>query len=310
MSSTFAPHNFALKPLGMGTACLRRGREFAVWGGLILALGTGGIGVKVTWAQSPEESRPESSAAGASPDSAISAPAAIVPEASRGAVLEAERTDTIEAERPPSPPDLRTAEPSLASPVPAMVPSRPSPVPQPSRERVVLGTDLRTPGQRSTESLRAQAEVKAAPFWARDDAGVTFADGTLVLRSRRFSSPAEACQELTSLAVTWLRHKFESETGRAIADPVKVLRQEAELELVLQSYVQDIALNEQKVLETPMYIGHLRLPVTDTLRERVYADWRAQLVTQRLFELLGGAALLSGVFVVIGRYLRSVPESQ
>jgi len=310
MSSTFAPPTFASRTLGMGAACLRRGREIAVWGGMLLALGSGGIGVEVTWAQSPEESRPENAAAGASPDSAISAPAAIVPEASRGAVLEAERTDTIEAERPPAPPDLRPAEPALAWPVPAQVPSSPSPVPQPSRERVVLGTDLRTPGQRSTESLWAQAEVQVAPSWARDDAGVTFADGKLVLRSRRFSSPQEACQELTNLAVTWLRQKYESETGRAIADPVGVLRQSNDLELVLQSYLQDIALNDQKVLETPMYIGHLRLPVTDTLRERVYADWRAQLVNQRLFELVGGAALLSGMFVVMGRFLRNFPESQ
>lgn len=289
----------------MSAACLRRGREIAVRGGLMLALGLAGIGVEVTWAQSPAESRPDNAASGVSPDTAISAPAAIVPEASSGPVLEAERTDTIEAGRPPAPPDLPPAEPA-----PALAPVTPGPVPQPSRERVILGTDLRTPGQRSPESLWAQAEVKVAPSWARDDAGVTSADGTLVLRSRRFSSPGEACQELTSLAVTWLRQKYESETGRAIADPVGVLRQEADLELVLQTYVQDIALNDQKVLEAPMYIGHLRLPITDTLRERVYADWRAQLVDQRLLELVGMAALCSAICGVVGRYLRTFPESR
>lgn len=305
MSSTLTPNISATLTRGIVAAGLRRVRETAVWSGLVLATGLGGIGVEVTWAQSPEEPRPDHAASSAIPDSAIPGPAAAIPEANSGPVLEAERTDTIEAERFPAPPDARPAEPARDS-----VPAGTEPARQPSRERVVLGTDLRTPGQRSTEWLWAQSEVKVAPSWARDDAGVTSADGTLVLRSRRFSSPEEACQELTTLAVTWLRQKYESETGRAIADPVGVLRQEADLELVLQSYVQDIALNDQKVLETPMYIGHLRLPVTDTLRERVYADWRAQLVDQRLFELVGMAALCSAICFVVGRYLRTFPESR
>ena len=305
MSSPFDPRNSAIPTRGITAVCLRRVTATAVWGGLILALGLGGIGVEVTWAQSADVPGPETAAARSNPGTANPGTDAAVPQAHKEPVLEAERTDTIDAERPAAPPDVRPAEPASTP-----VPKGASPVLQPSRERVILEPDPRTPGQRSTPSLSAQTTVQVAPAWARAESGVSFADGTLVLRSRRFSSPEEACQELTNLVVTWLRQKYESETGGAIADPVGVLRQSTDLELVLQSYVQDIALNDQKVLETPMFIGHLRLPVTEALRERVYADWRAQLVNQRLIELVGGAALLSGMFVVMGRFLRNFPESQ
>lgn len=325
MSSTREPQISHQGLPGMRATCRRVLRETVVCGGLVLLVALGGMGVEVTWAQSAGEPRP---AEGTAQTHLGPAPAA--QPANGVAVVEVERPDTIEAERPPAPPEAHsgdtnsTAAPSAAhnapeAPSPATLQPRgprvdlvPAESPLASRlgndsprDRVVLGHDLLAPGQRSPQVLRAKAEVNVAPSWAREDSRLSLADGTLVLRSRRFSSPEEAWDDLTTLAVSWLRQKYEPETGRSIADPVGVLRQEPDLELVQQRYVQNIALNDGKVLEAPMYIAHLRLPVTDSLRQFVYADWRAQLVQQRLLQLVGGAALLSGVLFISGRALRT-----
>ena len=267
----------------------RVARGVALWGWLTVFLGGGGISVEVVWGQTdaagkPLESVPEVEREAVSTDPLSTSP---TPEL-------AEWPESPEAERSSPTDDVQPA-----APVPGSAPTS-----TPTRERVVLDTKPLNQGQSSPRQLWSSHVVTAAPEWARAESGVTFSDGLLVLRSRRFSSAEEAWQDVTALAVDWLRQKYEPETGRSIADPVGVLRQEAGLELVLQSYLQDIPLNDQKVLEAPMSIAHLRLPVTDSLRERVYADWRAQLVGQRVSELLGGAAVLSGIFALLGRRLR------
>jgi hypothetical protein len=260
-------------------------RTVALWCGLTVSLGWGGIAGEMVWGQDtpgpPLESVPGVELEAVPPDATSTSP-------------------TPELAEWPASPEAERSSPNDDQPKAA--PLSPS---APTRERVILDTKPLEQGKSSTRQLWSSHVVTAAPEWARGESGVSFSDGLLVLRSRRFSSAEEAWQDLTTLAVDWLRQKYEPETGRSIGDPVGVLRQEEGLELVLQSYLQDIPLSDQKVLETPMSIAHLRLPVTDTLRERVYADWRAQLVDQRLWELLGGAAVLSGVFALLGRSLRA-----
>ena len=264
---------------------VRMCRGLLVAAGLVLGLGLGGISVEVVWAQPGTPVRPEAETS-LPAESAVTTPAETAeqgPGAGAG-LIEAERAEAEKSSAPP------TAVP-------------------PERERVVLNEQKSSldgwPSGVASDLLTGHQVSTESPEWSRPESGVTESDGVLLVRSRRFSSPKEACQDLTELAVGWLRQKYEPEMGREIQNPVAVLRQNVDKVLVLQSYVQEIPLNGQKVIETPMYIAHLRMLVTPELREAVYSDWRAQLLNLSLVQLVGGAAMLSLAFAGLGRWLRS-----
>jgi len=270
--------------------CVRTCRSLLVGTGLVIGLGLGGVSVEVVWAQQAAPTLPEAE----QPVTAEAAPAESVVSPLESSSRDGQQNSAgaIDAELPESP-----AEPS--SPAPTM----------PERERVVLQGDhwpqIRSGNQSSTDLLMGTDVSSEIPDWGREESGVTEHDGVLVVRSRRFSSPEEAWRDLTVLAVAWLRQKYEPETGHAIRNPVAVLHQNPDKMLMLQTYLQDISLNDQKVIETPMYIAHLKMMATPALREGVYADWRAQLVNRSLLTLVGGAAMLSVACAGIGRWMRS-----
>ena len=129
-----------------------------------------------------------------------------------------------------------------------------------------------------------------------------------LIRSHRFTTPEEAWRDLQALTAEWLNRRFQPETGTSIQFPGEVLRQAPPGELALQQYDQTIELSDQKTLRTKMYIAHLKLPLSPQLRELVYADWRSQKVSLRMWTLLGGAAAATLVFALLGWWLRSSPR--
>jgi len=148
-----------------------------------------------------------------------------------------------------------------------------------------------------TGVLRARSIVYEEPDWARkgpvpDDKGILVS-----LSSQRFATLDEAQQQVTRLAVGYVKNFYASEhPARGEWNvPVSVIDQYAVNTIVGQQIEKDFG---------KMYLVHLRLNLNDRLRGSLQETWRGQIVTQRLWMLGGGVGLMTLLLGTTAGYFR------
>jgi hypothetical protein len=148
-----------------------------------------------------------------------------------------------------------------------------------------------------TGRLHARSIVSEEPDWVRngtipDDKGIL-----VPLSSQRFATIEEAEQQVTRLAVGYLKNFYAREhPARGEWNvPVSIIDRDAVNTIVAQQIEKDFG---------KMYLVHLRLNLNDRLRGSLQEAWRGQVVTQRLWMLGGGVGLMTLLLGTAAGYFR------
>jgi hypothetical protein len=132
-----------------------------------------------------------------------------------------------------------------------------------------------------TGTLHVQKTEKGAPDWAEKDPVATD-DGVLVaLSSQRFATLAEAEQQVTSQAASYIKNHYRDEYPLSgdWTVPVSLIEKHAVREFIGEEFEKDFG---------KMYRAHLRISLDSNLRRAVHGSWRDQIALHRL-GLFGGA---------------------
>jgi hypothetical protein len=150
--------------------------------------------------------------------------------------------------------------------------------------------------------LRVRGTASAPPEWAgKDPAPGT--DGVLVaISSQRFATIGEAEEQVTALAVDYVR-KFYHDEYPLRGDwtvPVSVIEQNGVNTIVGEMFDKDFG----NGVTGMMYRAHLRLDMNSALRKALHASWNEQIVSHRLTELGGALGLATFILATFAGYFR------
>jgi hypothetical protein len=153
-----------------------------------------------------------------------------------------------------------------------------------------------------TGVLRVRGTASAPPDWA-DKGPVPRGEGSLVaLSSGRYATIGEAEENVTALAVEYLK-KFYGDEYPLRGDwtvPVSVIDQSGLDSIVGEVFDKDFG----NGVSGKMYRAHLRLDIGPALRDAVHTSWHDQVVAQRLTELGGVFGLATLMLATVAGYLR------
>ena len=164
--------------------------------------------------------------------------------------------------------------------------------------------ELQTPAPAAqlTGILRVRGTASDPPDWAGKEP-VPSRDSVLVaLSSQRYATIGEAEENVTALAVDYLKKFYRDEyplRGEWTV-PVSVIEQSAFNSMVGEVFEKDFG----NGVVGNMYRAHLRLEVGPALREALHASWHDQVVTHRLTELGGVFGLATLVLATCAGYFR------
>jgi hypothetical protein len=202
------------------------------------------------------------------------------------------------AEFCPNPPTPPTAPSADAAPVVVVAPINAT-INNQSTAVVINGTKLSRPSQ---GVLRVHETLPNEPDWAKT--GPLPADpGILVpLSSQRFATIAEAEEQVTQLAVDYVKQFYKDEypLKGEFTVPVSLVEKYAVKTLVGEELEKDFG----NGLTGKMYRAHLRLDVNSKLRDALHESWNEQLVKQRLTTLGSGLGVVTVLLASVAGYFR------
>jgi hypothetical protein len=164
--------------------------------------------------------------------------------------------------------------------------------------------ELQTPApvEKLTGILRVRGTASDPPDWAGKEP-LPSRDGVLVaLSSQRYATIGEAEENVTALAVDYLKKFYQDEyplRGEWTV-PVSVIEQSALNSLVGEVFEKDFG----NGVTGKMYRAHLRLDICPALREDLHASWHDQVVARRLTELGGVFGLATLMLATCAGYFR------
>lgn len=210
----------------------------------------------------------------------------------------AQNSDGSSSEQSPQAPSVAPAAPS--PPAPPAADGRQKPTIETQEAAAILsGIDLSIP---PPGLLRVHETLPREPAWATTGP-IPSDQGVLVsISSQRFATLAEAEQQVTQLALGYVKDFYRKEYPLS-GDwnvPVAAIEQHAVNALVGEEFDQDFG----NGITGKMYRAHLRLDLNARLRQTLHASWHDQIVMQRLTRLGTGLGMVTVLLAAAAGYFR------
>jgi hypothetical protein len=190
--------------------------------------------------------------------------------------------------------------PTEAAPSPLAAETQPAP-PTVNQPVPVIVSDADS-SRPAGSVLRVRETLPHEPEWAK--VGPLPSDpGVLVpLSSQRFATLAEAEEQVTQLAVDYVK-KFYRDENPLPGDwtvPVSLIDKYAVNALCGEELEKDFG----NGIQGKMYRAHLRLDLSSKLRQALHESWRGQIVSQRLTMLGAGLGMVTVMLAASAGYFR------
>jgi hypothetical protein len=154
----------------------------------------------------------------------------------------------------------------------------------------------------SSAVLHVREILPREPDWAKPKSELSDG-GVLVSRSsERFATLAEAEEQVTQLALAFVRERYHEEyplPGEWKA-PVSLIERHGVKALVGEELDKDFG----NGLKTKMYRAHVQLELNSQLKDAVHEWWRGQVVNQRLTTLAKGFGMITVLLAATAGYFQ------
>ncbi|MGQ0634059.1 MAG: hypothetical protein ACT4QC_05600 [Planctomycetaceae bacterium] len=157
-------------------------------------------------------------------------------------------------------------------------------------------------GPVTAQRLKTRQVSSDAPQWADQGKGAPISKRD-VLNSKLYASVEEAEADVTAQAVLRVRDRFREALG-ATADwvvPVTIVDQFGVKDFVTETVDKDFG---EPIGKAKMYRAHVWLDYSERLRDALAAEWRGQLVEQRLIVLTSILGLVTLMLGTAAGYFR------